>query len=52
MVTAITAFVPTLIGIAREKGVSAHVGDGLNRWSAVHRLSLGFGRPFDLYMEI
>jgi len=30
-------FVPMLVDIAREKGVAGYIGDGANRWSAVHR---------------
>jgi nucleoside-diphosphate-sugar epimerase len=31
-------FIPILVNITREKGFSAYIGEGLNRWNAVHRL--------------
>lgn len=30
-------FIPVVIRLAREKGVSAYIGEGLNQWSGVYR---------------
>ena len=42
-------FIPMFINLAREKGISAYMNDGLNRWPAVHMLDIA--RLYRLVVE-